>query len=272
MPAAGGNEADAGRRISRGQHILQAEECSSYQIVLKLVGRRAATDEVGDRISKVLDQGGEAQVPGRCAPFCAPAVCRGADVDHLLLVVGHIDIRRAELTERTYRFQNRLCVPALQGRNQLKGEQGLLRFGEDVGYTHGSVSHTLDTWGKLIGSHTLSLCVELELEPRGLADGKVRKVLATEEQATDRGGGIHRPTLRQVHPDPRRHIQEREQRRLLAVVAPDRVARGGANPRWEGPSPLRLQQRFGQSNEHLGEAVGQEAQESAHELPLPPVR
>ncbi len=190
MPTTGGNEAlDAGRRIApEGQYILQAEEVHLHQIILDLVGGGAATDEVGDHrdIEGVLDQGGEAQGARSLAHRLALQQPVGAlDVDHLLLVVGHIDIRRAELTERTYRFQNRLCVPALQGRNQLKGEQGLLRFREDVGYTHGSVSHTLDTWGKLIGSHTLSLCVELELPPRNLADGKVRKILATEEQATD---------------------------------------------------------------------------------------
>ena len=158
MPTTGGNEAlDAGRRIApEGQYILQAEEVHLHQIILDLVGGGAATDEVGDHrdIEGVLDQGGEAQGARSLAHRLALQQPVGAlDVDHLLLVVGHIDIRRAELTERTYRFQNRLCVPALQGGTNSKVNRGFC-FREDVGYTYGSVSHTLDTWGKLIGSHT----------------------------------------------------------------------------------------------------------------------
>ena len=149
VPTAGGDKAlhPCGGIAAQGQDVLKAEEVELDQIILDLVCSRATADEVGDHrdIEGVLDQGGEGQGPRPLAHGLAFKKAIGAfDVDDLLLVVGHVDVRRAELAELPYRFQDRLDIPSLQGRNQFKGKEGPLRLGQDVTYTHGSVSHTLE--------------------------------------------------------------------------------------------------------------------------------
>ena len=197
MPAAGGNEAfDAGRRISpEGQHILQAEEVQLYQIVLKLVGRRAATDEVGDHrdIEGVLDQGGEAQGARSLSHRLSLQQPVGAlDVDHLFLVVGHVDVRGIELHQKADVLHQRLKGSALKRRNQLKGEQRLFCILNNLGDTHALISHILKKGSKVEIINTFSLRVALKLSSTHFFDGTITNSRSADDRPAHRSGGVHR--------------------------------------------------------------------------------
>ncbi len=58
-------------------------------------------------------------------------------IDHLHLVVGHIDVRRVELAESSHCIEQCLDIPSLGWGNQFEGKQRSLCLVEDVYHLHG---------------------------------------------------------------------------------------------------------------------------------------
>ena len=128
------------RIATQGQHIVQPQEVDLDQRILGLLAAEATADEVGHGVDVVLRLDGRANADGAGALAQAHLLQQAMAavlVDDLLAVVGDIDEAGPMFQQGVDAFVDRADVLALEGRQDLEGEQRAVRSEEVVDDLHG---------------------------------------------------------------------------------------------------------------------------------------